>query len=75
MMPTFWNYWLPPNGGNDGLLKTGFENTTITSEASHSGSILLNLIFLQYRRAHDGCFGTLRYPLDASVTPGSALKI
>ena len=38
--PTGWYYWLPPNGGNDGVLDNGFENTVVTTEAAHSGSVL-----------------------------------
>ncbi len=29
-VPTGWFYWLPPVGGNDGVLSDGFENTIIT---------------------------------------------
>ena len=44
-VPTGWYYWLPPNGGNDGLLDNGFENTVVTTEAAHSGmnSLKFNL--------------------------------
>ncbi len=37
-VPTGWYYSLPPNGGNDGLLQDGFENTVVTNTVSHSGS-------------------------------------
>ena len=37
LAPSGWYYWLPPNGGNDGLLAYGFENTRVTTEAAHSG--------------------------------------
>jgi len=72
-VPTGWNYWLPPNGGNDGLLGNGFENTVVTSEASHSGLYSLKFDMPANRDPHDGWVGTKRYPLNA-VPAGAGAK-
>jgi hypothetical protein len=74
-MPTGWNYWLPPNGGNDGLLNDGFENTMITTEAAHSGTTSLKFNLPITRIPHDAWVGTLRYPLDANVHANSVLRV
>ena len=74
-MPTGWNYWLPPNGGNDGLLNSGFENTVVTTEAFHSGTNSLKFNLPITRAPHDAWVGTLRYPLDANVHANSVLRI
>ena len=37
-VPTGWFYWLQPNGGNDGVLNDGFQNTIVTTEAAHTGT-------------------------------------
>ncbi len=68
-VPSGWYYWLPPNGGNDGLLNDGFENTVVTSEAAHSGmnSLKFNLPFT--RVPHDGYVATHRFMLDGSDAP------
>jgi len=70
-VPTGWNYWLPPNGGNDGLLGFGFENTIVTNEAAHSGlySLKFNLPF--GRAAHDAWVGTKRYLLNGPTGPAA----
>jgi FlgD Ig-like domain len=74
-VPTGWYYWLPPIGGNDGVLNAGFENTVVTTEAAHSGTKSLKFHLPFGRDNRDGFVGTLRYPLDANITPGTALKI
>jgi hypothetical protein len=74
-MPTGWNYWLPPNGGNDGLLNSGFENTKLTTEAFHSGTSSLKFDLPITRAPHDAWVGTLRYPLDANVHANSVLRV
>ncbi|MGE5400287.1 MAG: hypothetical protein ACM3S2_07775, partial [Ignavibacteriales bacterium] len=55
-VPTGWNYWLPPNGGNDAQLANGFENTIITNEAAHSGTYSLK--FDIPKGTHDAWVGT-----------------
>ncbi|HTX99999.1 MAG TPA: FlgD immunoglobulin-like domain containing protein, partial [Bacteroidota bacterium] len=73
-VPSGWYYWLPPNGGNDGLLNDGFENTMVTSEAAHSGmySLKFNLPFT--RTPHDAFVGTRRFLIDGSEPiPGNTL--
>jgi hypothetical protein len=74
-VPTGFNYWLPPNGGNDALLNCGFENTTITTEAAHSGTHSLKFNLPITRDPHDGFVGTLRYPLDPSIKANSILRV
>jgi hypothetical protein len=66
-VPTGWFYWLPPNGGNDGLLNAGYENTRITDEEAYQG--LYSLKFENLPGTHDGFVGTRKYPL-ASQTVG-----
>jgi hypothetical protein len=78
LAPTGWYYWLPPNGGNDGLLNDGFENTRVTSTVAHSGlnSLMFELPF--DRVAHDGFVGTQRFPLnqiDPGIQEGSVLRL
>jgi hypothetical protein len=63
-VPTGWYYWLPPNGGNDGLLANGFENTVVTNEAAHSGTNSLKFNFPAGRQVHDGYVGTKRMALN-----------
>ena len=67
-VPTGWNYWLPPNGGNDGMLSNGFENTVVTNEAAHSGLYSLKFDLPFNRTPHDAWVGTRRYLLNP---PGS----
>ncbi|MHB8580900.1 MAG: hypothetical protein ACYDA4_13740, partial [Ignavibacteriaceae bacterium] len=77
-VPTGWYYWLPPNGGNDGLLSNGFENTTITSEAAHTGMYSLKFYLPSTRDPHDGFVGTKRYLLstiDPDIKPGDIIRI
>ena len=70
-IPTGWYYWLPPNGGNDGVLANGFENTVVTTEAAHSGlnSLKFNLPF-DRADLTTGSVGMRRVPLDPSHRRG-----
>ena len=68
-VPSGWFYWLPPNGGNDGKLTNGFENTTITTEAAHTGLHSLKFDLPFTRDPHDAFVGTNRMLLDGSGTP------
>ncbi|HMD13586.1 MAG TPA: hypothetical protein VKI62_03085, partial [Bacteroidota bacterium] len=77
-VPTGWYYWLPPNGGNDGLLSNGFENTVVTNEASHSGLNSLKFDMPFNRAPHDGFVATKRFYLkniDADIKPGDKLRV
>ncbi|HMD13337.1 MAG TPA: hypothetical protein VKI62_01785, partial [Bacteroidota bacterium] len=65
-VPTGWYYWLPPNGGNDGLLSNGFENTVLTTEAAHSGVNSLKFNMPLSRAPHDGFVATKRFLLNGS---------
>ena len=77
-VPTGWIYYFQPNGGNDGLVSDGYENTRLTTETSHSGlySLKFNLPFT--RPQGDGFVGTKRMLLDslgADVKAGDVLRI
>ena len=77
-VPTGWYYWLPPNGGNDGLIANGFENTLITNETSHSGSNSLKFVLPAGRQVHDGFVGTRWLPfsdIDPTIKPGDKIRI
>jgi FlgD Ig-like domain len=77
-VPTGWYYWMPPNGGNDGLLNDGFENTVVTNEAAHSGSYSLKFDMPADRQVHDGFVSTHRMPftsIDSSITPGGYVRV
>jgi hypothetical protein len=74
-VPTGFYYWMPPIGGNDGVLTNGFENTVVTTEAAHSGTHSLKFNFPATHNARDGYIGTLRFPINASIPAHSALKI
>jgi hypothetical protein len=77
-VPTGWYYWLPPNGGNDGLLDYGFENTVVTSETSHSGSNSLKFVLPANRSVHDGFVSTHRLPysaIDPTIKPGDKIRL
>jgi len=79
-VPTGWYYWLPPNGGNDGLIANGFENTVITNEASHTGQYSLKFNLPPGRAVHDGFVGTQRISFNnlgagASVKAGDWVRI
>ncbi|MCU7515684.1 MAG: T9SS type A sorting domain-containing protein [Ignavibacteria bacterium] len=72
-VPTGWNYWLPPNGGNDAKLNSGFENTRITSEFAHSGTYSLK--FDSLSGTHDAWVGTRRFELGNDVKAGDWLML
>ncbi len=77
-VPNGWYYWLPPNGGNDGLLNSGFENTVVTNEAAHSGNYSLKFVMPVGRETHDGFVGTRRMPfsyIDPTIQPGDYIKV
>ena len=74
-VPTGWYYWLPPNGGNDGLLSNGFENTVVTSEAAHTGLYSLKFNMPANRAPHDGFVGTKRIPLTSDIKAGDFVRI
>jgi hypothetical protein len=73
-VPTGWNYWLPPNGGNDGLLANGFENTRVTNEAAHTGMYSLKFDLPFNRTPHDAWVGTRRYLLNGPTVFGNSPK-
>ncbi len=75
-VPTGWYYWLPPNGGNDGLLSNGFENTVLTNETSHSGTNSLKFDMPFNRDPHDGFVATKRFLINGTgTTPGMIAKL
>ncbi|HEX2982436.1 MAG TPA: T9SS type A sorting domain-containing protein, partial [Ignavibacteriales bacterium] len=63
-MPTGWNYWLPPVGGNDGELSKGYENTRVTDEEAYSGTHSLKFDLPFTREQGDAWIGTRRYLLN-----------
>lgn len=71
-VPTGWFYWLPPNGGNDGLLNAGYQNTRITNEEAYQG--LYSLKFENLEGTRDGFVGTRKYPV-SGVVPGDIIRI
>ncbi len=71
-VPTGWFYWLPPDGGNNGVLSAGYENTRITNEESYDGSYSLKFDLPVGTR--DGFVGTRRFEL-TDVVPGDNLRI
>jgi hypothetical protein len=73
--PTGWYYWLPPNGGNDGLLNSGFENTVLTTEAAHSGLTSLKYSLPFTRASHDGFVGMKRVTLGSGVKEGDVIRL
>lgn len=72
-MPTGWNYWLPPNGGNDALLNAGYENTRLTNKYAHSGTY--SLMFDSLSGTHDAWVGTKRVQLDTNIKAGDWLMM
>ncbi len=68
-VPTGWFYWLPPNGGNDGLLSDGYEKTVITDETAYDGKYSLKFDMLP--GTHDGFVGTRKFAIDGSAGPSS----
>ena len=71
-VPTGWFYWLPPIGGNDGILSNGYENTIVTNEFAHTGNYSLKFDIPE--GSHDGFVGTKRYALD-DAHPGDVVRI
>ncbi len=74
-VPTGWNYWLPPIGGNDGRLSNGYENTIVTDEEAHSGTYSLKFDLPFDRPPHDAWVGTQRMLLEPNLKPGDPIKI
>ncbi len=78
-VPTGYYYWLPPNGGNDGLLANGFENTVVTTEAAHSGTHSLKFNLPSGRTSHDGFVSTHRMLFSdlglSDLKPGDSLRV
>jgi hypothetical protein len=77
-VPKGWYYWLPPNGGNDGVLSNGFENTVLTTDVSHSGSASLKFVLPANRDVHDGFVATHRMAynkIDPTIKPGDKIRI
>ena len=82
-VPTGWFYWLPPHGGNDGLLDHGFENTIVTNEAAHTGSYSLKINLPVGRPTpQDGwvairpmMFGDITTPVGSTVKEGDSLQL
>ncbi len=72
-VPTGWFYWLPPVGGNDGVLSDGFENTIITNEQAYDGNYSLKF---NPAGTHDGFVGTVKYPINSvDVAVGDTLTV
>ncbi|MDP1993909.1 MAG: T9SS type A sorting domain-containing protein, partial [Ignavibacteria bacterium] len=69
-VPTGWFYWLPPIGGNDGVLSAGYENTKITDEYAYNGNYSLKFDIPVGTR--DGFVGTRKFPLGNKTTASSA---
>ncbi len=69
-VPTGWFYWMPPIGGNDGVLDQGYENTIVTDEYAYHGNYSLK--FDIPVGTHDGFVGTRRYPLNSQPPLGQS---
>jgi hypothetical protein len=69
-VPTGWFYWMPPIGGNDGVLDQGYENTKVTDEYAYHGNYSLK--FDIPVGTHDGFVGTRRYPLNSQPPLGQS---
>ncbi|HED07070.1 MAG TPA: hypothetical protein ENI57_03025, partial [Ignavibacteria bacterium] len=75
-VPSGWIYWLPPNGGNDGKINKGFENTVVTTEEAHSGLNSLKFDLPLDRVTGDAFVGTRRMLFqDMNVNPGDYIRI
>lgn len=72
-VPTGWNYWLPPIGGNDARLSDGYENTRVTDSVAHTGE--RSLMFDIPVGTHDAWVGTRRYQLPEGLGFGDSLRI
>ncbi len=73
-VPTGWYYWMPPIGGNDGELNSGFENSIVTDAESHSGIYSLKFDMPVGRETRDGFVSTRRFELD-DAQPGQWITI
>ena len=73
-VPTGWYYWMPPIGGNDGVLDAGFENTIVTDEESYNGNYSLKYDLPLGRPIKDGFIATKKFEL-ADVVPGDNLRL
>jgi hypothetical protein len=73
--PSGWYYWMPPIGGNDGVLDSGFENTVVTTEAAHSGLRSLKYDMPFTRASHDGFVAMKRVPLGTEIKEGDILRL
>ncbi len=71
-VPTGWFYWLPPIGGNDGVLNAGYENTVVTNEYAYDGNYSLK--FDIPVGSHDGFVSTKKFPL-GDIQPGDAIRV
>jgi len=71
-VPTGWFYWMPPIGGNDGVLDQGYENTKVTDEFAYNGNYSLK--FDIPVGTHDGFVSTRRFELN-DILPGDNLRI
>ncbi len=75
-VPTGWIYWLPPSGGNDGVLSRGYENTIVTDETAHSGLHSLKFDLPFDRETGDAFVGTKRFLLqDMGIEQGDKIRI
>ncbi len=77
-VPTGYYYWMPPNGGNDGQLNAGYENTIVTNEAAHTGNYSLKFVMPVGRDSRDGFISTHRMPfsyIDSTIQPGDYVKV
>ncbi len=78
-VPTGWYYWMPPIGGNDGVLNAGFENTLVTTEAAHSGTHSIKFDMPAGRESRDGFVSTRRMIFSdlgvPDLKPGDSLRV
>jgi len=65
-VPTGFFYWLPPVGGNDGVLENGYEKTMITNEEAYNGNYSLKM---EPDGTHDGFVGTVKFPVELQGAP------
>ena len=72
-VPTGWFYWMPPIGGNDGVLDQGYENTVVTDEYAYNGNYSLK--FDIPAGTHDGFVGTRKYPLNSQPPLGQSISM
>jgi hypothetical protein len=70
-VPTGWFYWLPPKGGQDGVLENGYEKTMITDEEAYNGTYSLKM---EPDGTHDGFVGTVKFPVELAGAQGRAVR-